>query len=163
MGKPRLTSEQRIFIITALACFDAPGIVSAAVKKEFGITFSPQACENYDPYKRAGRNMAKKWKEIFDETRQTFLADAESVGITHRIVRIRSLARMAVKAEDMGNMSLASSLLEQVAKEMGGAYTNRREIKGAGFVPRQAASLITDKSTLEEAAASYRATLNCPY
>ncbi len=162
MGKPRLTSEQRLFIITALACFDAPGIVSAAVKKEFGIKFSPQACENYDPYKRAGRNMAKKWKEIFDETRKVFLADAESVGITHRIVRIRSLARMAVKAEDMGNMALASSLLEQAAKEMGGAYTNRREIKGTGFGPRHVVSMITDKSTPQEAAASYAATLSSP-
>jgi hypothetical protein len=37
---------------------------------------------------------------------------------------------MAEKAEAQGNMVLASSLLEQAAKEMGGAFTNRRELTG---------------------------------
>ncbi len=37
---------------------------------------------------------------------------------------------MAVKAEDQGNMVLAAQLLEQAAKEMGNAFTNRRELTG---------------------------------
>ena len=37
---------------------------------------------------------------------------------------------MADKAENQGNMVLASSLLKQAAEEVGGSYTNRRELTG---------------------------------
>ena len=37
---------------------------------------------------------------------------------------------MATAAEDRGNMPLAAQLLEQAAKEMGNAFTNRHELTG---------------------------------
>lgn len=130
MVKPKLTREQQTYVVQALACFDTPSVVVASVKKDFGVTLSPQLVETYDPTKKAGRNVASRWKALFEETRKTFLEDTASIAISHRAVRLRALQRMADKAEGQGNMVLASSLLKQAAEEVGGSYTNRRELTG---------------------------------
>jgi hypothetical protein len=129
-GEPKLTEEARIFVVQALAMYDAPGVVAQSVKKEFGLTITAQGCEAYDPTKRAGRNLSEKWRAIFDETRKTFLEDTSKVGISHRAVRLRALQRMAEKAETQGNLALAAQLMEQAAKECGDAYTNKRKLTG---------------------------------
>lgn len=130
MVKPKLTREQQTYVVQALACFDTPSVVVASIKKDFGVTLSPQLVETYDPTKKAGRNVAARWKALFEETRKTFLQDTASIAISHRAVRLRALQRMADKAEGQGNMVLASSLLKQAAEEVGGSYTNRRELTG---------------------------------
>ncbi|WP_313522548.1 DUF2280 domain-containing protein [Shinella sp.] len=130
MAKAKLTREQQTYVVQALACFDTPSVVVASVKKDFGVTLSPQLVETYDPTKKAGRNVAARWKALFEETRKTFLEDTASIGISHRAVRLRALQRMVDKAETQGNMVLASNLLKQAAEEVGGSYTNRRELTG---------------------------------
>jgi hypothetical protein len=130
MAKAKLTDEVKTYIVQALACFDSPSTVSAAVKKEFGVDASRQLVESHDPTKRAGSGLAPKWQALFEETRKSFLEDTAGIAVSHRAVRLRALQRMQEKAEDRGNMVLAASLLEQAAKEMGGAYTNRRELTG---------------------------------
>lgn len=128
----RITAEHKTYIVQCLACFDSPKAVADAVKQEFGLEISRQAVEAYDPNKRQGRNLAKKWRQLFDETRKTFLEDTSAIAISHKPVRLRTLQRMAIKAEDMGNMALAAQLNEQAAKEMGEAYTNRRVLEAPG-------------------------------
>ncbi len=63
-------------------------------------------------------------------TRAAFLADAATIGIAHRAVRLRTLGRLADRAEAMGNLALAAEILEQAAKEVGNAFTNKREVAG---------------------------------
>lgn len=130
MAQGKLTEEVKTFIVQAVACFDSPSTVVASVKQEFGETITRQTVESYDPTKRAGRRLAERRRQVFEETRAAFLEDTAKIGISHRAVRLRGLQRMAEKAEAQGNMVLASSLLEQAAKEMGGAFTNRREVTG---------------------------------
>lgn len=130
MAKGTLKDEVKTFIVQSLACFDTPSVVVDAVRKEYGATITRQSVEGYDPTKKAGARLAAKWKMLFEETRKTFLEDTASIAISHRAVRLRALQRMADKAETQGNMVLASSLLKQAAEEVGGAYTNRREITG---------------------------------
>lgn len=130
MAKAKLSNEVKTYIVQALACFDSPSVVAAAVKKDFGLDVSRQLVESHDPNKKAASGLAPKWRVLFEETRKTFLEDTASIAISHRAVRLRALQRMADKAETQGNMVLASSLLKQAAEEVGGAYTNRREITG---------------------------------
>jgi hypothetical protein len=87
--------------------------------------------EAYNPDRRAGAKLAEKWAGLFRETRKAFEEGRANLGITHRMVRLRALERMAEKAERQGNLQLAASLLEQAAKEMGDAYTNTRVVRGA--------------------------------
>ncbi|CAD7023199.1 hypothetical protein REJC140_00126 [Pseudorhizobium endolithicum] len=130
MAKTKLTDEVKTYIVQALACFDSPSIVAGSVKKEFGVDISRQLVETYDPNKKAAAKISDKWRLLFEETRKTFLEDTASIAISHRAVRLRALQRMADKAETQGNMVLASSLLKQAAEEVGGSYTNRRELTG---------------------------------
>ncbi|KKZ89052.1 DUF2280 domain-containing protein [Rhizobium phaseoli] len=130
MAKAKLPDEVKTYIVQALACFDSPSVVAAAVKKEFGVDVSRQLVESHDPNKKAASGLAPKWRALFQETRKTFLEDTATIAISHRAVRLRALQRMAEKAENQGNMVLASSLLKQAAEEVGGSYTNRRELTG---------------------------------
>jgi hypothetical protein len=138
----RLNDAQRSFVVQALASFETPEAVAAAVNKEFGIKISRQAIEQYDPTKRAGAGCAAKWKVLFEETRKAFLEDTARIGVSHKAVRLRALDRMAAKAEGMGAIGLAAQLLEQAAKETGGALTNRRELTGADGAPLASPTVI---------------------
>lgn len=104
MAKAKLSDEVKTYIVQALACFDSPSVVAAAVKKEFGVDVS------HDPNKKAASGLAPKWKALFGETRKTFLEDTATIAISHRAVRLRALQRMAEKAEIQSNMVLAASL-----------------------------------------------------
>jgi len=123
-----LSDEVKTFIVQQLACFETPSEVAKAVKDEFGIEVSRQAVEAYDPAKRAGRSLSEEFRSLFAATRETFLTDTAAIGVSHKVVRLRTLARLADRAEKQGNMVLVASLLEQVAKECGDAFTNRQRI-----------------------------------
>lgn len=132
MAEGKLNDAEKAFVVQSLACFDSPSAVAEAVRKEFGKTINRQSIEAYDPTKKAGAKLAKKWRALFEATREAFICDTAEIGISHRSVRLRTLQRLADKAEKTGNMVLVSSLLEHAAKEMGDAFTNRREVTGKG-------------------------------
>ncbi|CAN7253615.1 DUF2280 domain-containing protein [Pseudomonas brassicacearum] len=121
-----LRSEVKAFIVQALACFDTPSQVVAAVKTEFGIEISRQQCESHDPTKYAGQGLGAKWVELFHAARKRFREETADIPIANRAFRLRTLGRMAEKAENMKNMALTAQLLEQAAKEVGDVFVNRR-------------------------------------
>lgn len=128
--QPQLADEVKRFIINGLAAFDTPSQVAAAVREEFGVEVSRQAVEGHDPTKHAGRNLATKWRTMFETARADFINEATQVPIAHRSTRLRALDRMAKAAERKGNFPLAAALNKQAAEEMGNAFTNRRELTG---------------------------------
>lgn len=132
MAQEKLPSEVQTFIVQQLAMFETPSAVVALVNQEFGLTISRQSVEKYDPTKVAGKQVAEKWRTLFHETRKTFLADTADIAVSHRAVRMRTLQRMVENAERMKNYALAASLLEQAAKEMGDAYSNRQKVEHSG-------------------------------
>lgn len=126
----KLSNEVKTFIVQGLACFDSPSTVAAAVKKEFGVEVSRQLVESYDPNKRIAVNLAKRWRALFEATRKAFLDDQSSINIAHRSVRLRKLAQQVELNESRGNSAMVAQLLEQAAKEVGNAFTNRHELTG---------------------------------
>lgn len=128
----KLNDEAKTYVVTSLAAFDTPSTVASNVKAEFNLAVTKQAIEAYDPNKRAGRNLAPKWRKLFEEAREAFLRGTAEIGVSHKAVRLRMLDRMAGLAEARGNYVLAAALLEQAAKEMGEAYTNRHKLELAG-------------------------------
>ena len=121
-----LRSEVKAFIVQALACFDTPSQVVEAVKKEFGLDVSRQVCEGHGPTKYAGRGLARKWADLFYESRKRFREETADIPIANRAFRLRGLGRMAEKAETMRNLALTAQLYEQAAKECGDMYVNRK-------------------------------------
>lgn len=125
-----LNDTHKTFIVTALARYDAPSSVAEALRETFGIEASSGQIAYYDPSNAQSRGLAEKWRTLFDETRRAFVEEVSGEAAAHKAVRVRRLSRWADRAERMGNLPLAASLYEQIAKEMGEAYTNRRVLQG---------------------------------
>lgn len=121
-----LKDEVKSFVVKALACFDTPSQVAAAVKEEFGLDVPRQQIAAYDPEKYVGRQLSNKWKTLFHDTRKKFRDDVAEIPIASRAFRLRALARMAQQAESQRNIALAVQMIEQAAKEVGDVFVNRK-------------------------------------
>ncbi len=128
----KLNNEQKIFVLQRLACYDSPKEVADALREEYKVELTYQSVECYDPTKRAGRTLAKTWRELFESTRKAFLEDVHShVPEANKAVRVRMLANSAKALKQRGNHIGAADMLERIAKELGNVHTNRRELTGA--------------------------------
>jgi len=115
--------------------------VVTAVTNEIGVVVSRQQVQCCDPEKAAGSALSKRWSDLFFATREAFLHDAAAIPIGHRSFRLRGLQRMYEQASERGKAALAAALLEQAAKEVGGIFTNRRELSGPAGGPIRAESV----------------------
>ena len=124
-----LKPDVKAFIIQSLACYDTPSQVVEAVQKEFGINITRQQAESHDPTKASGKTLAKKWIELFNATRERFLNEISDIPIANKAYRLRVLQRMSINAENMKNIGMTAQLLEQAAKEVGEAYSNKQMVE----------------------------------
>ncbi|HCS1352095.1 TPA: DUF2280 domain-containing protein [Klebsiella pneumoniae] len=124
-----LKPEVKAAIVQMLACYDTLSIVVDAIQKDYGIKVTPQQVESHDPTKVSGKGLAKKWVDLFNRTRDRFLNEISDIPIANKAYRLRVLDRMATNAEKMKNYGMTSQLIEQAAKEMGDAYTNRQKVE----------------------------------
>ena len=130
-NRHRLTDEQRAFIVEQIACFATPTEAALAVYQEFGVEINAHNVEKYDYTKQAGKRCAKKWHALYDVTRKAFLKHIEErVPHAHKAVRVKKLANASDVFERAGNYVAMAGMLEKIAKECGGAYTNRFEHTG---------------------------------
>lgn len=145
----KLTEEQRRFIVMRLAEFATPTqVVAEAQQKWPGLELSKQQVQHYDPTTVQGTKCAKKWRAVFTARRQAYLSAVEDEPFAHRRMRLRKLAEkideldaqidVAKTMGRTGNPRLVAdlierqrSLLEQLAKEVGDVFTNRRKHEGA--------------------------------
>ena len=127
-----LKPDVKAFIIQSLACYDTPSQVVEAVQKEFGINITRQQAESHDPTKASGKTLAKKWVELFNATRERFQNEISDIPIANKAYRLRVLQRMSMTAENMKNIGMTAQLLEQAAKEVGEAYSNKQKLEHSG-------------------------------
>lgn len=142
-----LKPEVKAYIIQMLACYDTPSQVVEAVQKDFGIAITRQQVETHDPTKVSGKTLAKKWVDLFNLTRDRFLNEISDIPIANKAYRLRVLQRMSTTAENMKNIGMTAQLLEQAAKEVGEAYTNRQKVEhtGANGGPIESTTLTKDE------------------
>lgn len=107
------------YIVAALACYDTPEQVAAAVKQRYGLVLTRQRVEAWHPERRAGARLGNHWRAMFYETRARLLAELDDIAIACPAYRLRALDRIATLAEQMGNIALAAQVLEQAAREAG--------------------------------------------
>ncbi|NPE52397.1 DUF2280 domain-containing protein [Dickeya dadantii] len=127
-----LKNEVKAYIVQQLACFDTPSQIVESVQKEFGLQITRQQVASHDPTKAAGAGLAKKWVELFHATRERFQNEISDIPIANKAYRLRVLDRMATRAESMKNIPLTATLMEQAAKEVGDAYSNRQKVEHTG-------------------------------
>lgn len=127
-----LKPEIKAFIVQSVACFDTPSQVVESVLKEFGVQITRQQVEQNDPTKISGKGLAQKWVDLFNRTRDRFLNEISDIPIANKAYRLRVLQRMSTTAEGMKNLGMTAQLLEQAAKEVGDAYSNKQKVELTG-------------------------------
>lgn len=137
-----LADPVKLFIVQALACYDTPSQVAAAVKEQFGIEVTRMQVSTYDFGKQTCRGISKKLQDVFTSTREAFLSDVSTIPIAQQAFRLRVLQRALVKVEGQGNVAMVSQLLEQAAKESGGVFTNKTKLEHSGEIRQPELKLV---------------------
>ncbi|RZG64102.1 DUF2280 domain-containing protein [Acinetobacter bouvetii] len=127
-----LKEPVKMFIVQSLACRDTPQEVVELVKQEFGVEISRSQCQAYDPTKYSGRNLSKKFKDLFNETRKKFDKGLIDIPIASKQYRLKKYDKLLEKNK---SPAMALKILKQAAQDCGGQFTNRQEITGAGGKP----------------------------
>lgn len=128
-----LKEPVKIFIVQSLACRDTPQEVADLVKQEFKIKIDRMQVATYDPTKAAGKNLSKKYVDLFTETRKKFDEGLIDIPIANKHYRMRQYQKQLERNES--NTFFALKILEQAAKDVGGQFTNRQEITGKDGEP----------------------------
>ena len=119
---PRLTVTQQRFLVRSLASFVTASEVAKAAKDQFGLELAAGHIARYDPTNVAGADLSKDLKALFHATRKQFVEDVDSIPIAHRGYRLRRLQQIV---DTNKSPSVIRATMEQAAKEMGGAFTNK--------------------------------------
>lgn len=123
-----LKEPVKIFIVQALACRDTPQEVAEQVLQEFGVKIDRKQCQSYDPTKAAGKNLSKKFIELFHKTRADFDAGLIDIPIANKHYRLKQYQKHLEK--NARNTVMSLNIMKQAAQDLGGQFTNRQEITG---------------------------------
>ncbi|MGN5619230.1 DUF2280 domain-containing protein [Acinetobacter indicus] len=132
-----LNQKHKLFIVRSLAQWNTPTETVELVQQEFGITISRQQCEAYDPTKRTGQNLSKVLADEFYKTREQFRKNTDEMPLANLAVRLRHYENLLNNPQNKRNPILQLTILKQVAEDVGGKYTNKTELTGAGGGPLQ--------------------------
>ncbi len=128
-----LKEPVKIFIVQSLACRDTPQEVADAVKQEFKIEIERQQVAAYDPTKSRGKDLSKKFVDLFHKTRADFDAGLIDIPIANKHYRLKQYQKQLER--NAKNVVMSLKILEQAAKDVGGQFTNRQEITGKDGKP----------------------------
>lgn len=128
-----LKEPVKIFIVQALACRDTPQEVAEQVLQEFRVKVDRKQCQSYDPTKAAGKNLSKKFIELFNKTRADFDAGLIDIPIAQKYYRLKQYQKHLEK--NARNTVMSLNIMKQAAQDLGGQFTNRQEITGKDGKP----------------------------
>ena len=89
-----LKEPVKIFIVQSLACFETPQQVADLVEETYKIKIDRKQCHSYDPTKYAGRNLSKKLKDLFYETRKKFQENILDIPIANKAFRLKEVRHL---------------------------------------------------------------------
>ena len=99
--------------------------------------------EKYDV--SSGAEPDKALVDLFWEAREKAQQEISNIPCAHKAQRLKRLQAWVDQAEGRGNVKLAAQLMEQMARDAGDAYSNRRELTGANGGPIRTARDLTDE------------------
>lgn len=130
-----LANKHKSFIVIRLACYDSSTEIQEEFMNSFGFTPSLTQISYYNPKNAQGsKQLAQKWKDLFDETRLKFKEEIQDIPIANQAYRLKKLQRNMESLERMRNYKAANETIEQAAKEMGGAFTNEKKLDHSGSI-----------------------------
>lgn len=126
-----LKNKHKTFIVIRLACFESPEEVQDAFGRRYGFKPSPSQISYYNPSNiESSKKLGEQWKKLFKETRERYGREISEVPISNQRYRLEKLQNNLLRLEKMKNYKAANETIEQAAKEVGGAFTNKTELTG---------------------------------
>lgn len=126
-----LNDEQKTWIVTQWAMMVPIAQILKGFEEQFGAKISANQARDYNPVTARTRGKTVvKWKMLHDHIRHKFLTKIAEIPIANAAVRLHRLEQLCVGAMSKGNAPLAAEIIEQAAKEVGGLFTNKRELEG---------------------------------
>lgn len=129
-----LTTEQKRFIVQALARFNTPTEVAELVEERFDIETDRTQVAYYDPETKATGTPADRWKQLYHQARKEYVENVAAVPIAHEAVRFRTLQKVVSEALEEGDHDTVLQAVKQAAKEAGGKFTNKKLLEHSGEV-----------------------------
>jgi hypothetical protein len=122
----RLSEDVRTHLVERLATYARHSDIVASVRAIYSVDVTLQDVARHDPTTVVGaRDLGEKWKTLFTETRRRYVTETADVAIASAGFRLRELQALYLSARDRGEVQRAAELLEQAAKECGGALCRR--------------------------------------
>lgn len=134
---PKLTKEQKRFLVGEAASFSTPSEAAEAVKDRFGIEVTRQLAGRYDPTTSAGQELSKELTALFWELRKRFREELDDIPIANKAWNLRQLHRGVQEAKRMKNWVLVKDLIETAERIIGGAFTNAQVLRFQGQLDHQ--------------------------
>ena len=123
----KLSEVEKHEIVRLVAHYTPTRDVVAHMRDYFGVEIDRFQVRAYDPTNPRFEG-GERWRAIFEAERAAYLRSIEDIPIAHKAFRLNQLQNMLFKAQASGNLVLSCAILEQAAKEVGGALTNERKI-----------------------------------
>lgn len=142
----KLSKEQKRLIVERLACWTMPADVVREINDTYGIKVSLPQLARYDPTGVNGQTLSPSLKELFNGVRKRFIENEVEIAVAHRSYRLQQLQRLIERTQ---SPKLKAELLEQAAKEVGGMFTNKRELSGPGGGPIAITEVEVRKTVLD--------------
>ncbi len=131
-GMAALENKHKIFIVTRLAWYVEPSDILEQVKQEFGLKVTLAQLTVYNPRTKTGERLSAELRELFERERAKCLGEIEDEPLAYDKPRIRARAKLLKHKLVANNPKMQLEILDSIAKEAGGGFSNRREITGAG-------------------------------
>lgn len=131
-----LNDKQKAWLVARYACYGRTTEVLHDFAAEFGVSITGEQARNYDlsgvrDLEHAKHKGVAKWMKLWTDTRAEFEQSVKDIAIASPTYRVKKLDEMFAIAFSKKNWKSAAQLLEQAAKETGGAFSGRRVIEGA--------------------------------
>jgi hypothetical protein len=122
-----LTEPEKEAIVTLLAQFNRHSEVVAAMREAHELEITIQQVRTYDP--THPRFVASEhYRTLFEEVRKAYIEDVSAVPIANQGFRLNLLQEGIAAAKKAKNWKLVAELAEQASKEVGGVFTNVRDL-----------------------------------
>lgn len=99
------------------------------------------------PYKISRSQFKPKFKELFEKTRNDFDAGLVDIPIANKYYRLRQYQKFLERTR---NLKTGMNILKQAAQDIGGQFTNKTELTGAGGGPLQSEHVTQVVATPEQ-------------
>ena len=123
-----LQDDEKREIVRLLACYYTPAEVAALMREQHEVELTIHQICRYDPTRL--KFEAGDWaRTLFAEVREAYTKGTTDIEIANQGWRLNELRKLYLHHVKTKNNVQAANVLKQVAEEVGGSYTNERNVK----------------------------------